>query len=91
MYIRSMEKDYQISHYKKGRKEEGRGERKGNTSKNHGEKSFEIYQISEPDEWYNVSYEQIQNYRGTRILDAHGGIANALKQIYPDHCWDVNK
>lgn len=41
--------------------------------------------ITQPEDWYRVSYEQVQRLHGGALLTRHGGLAPLLRHWRPEH------
>jgi hypothetical protein len=48
-------------------------------------------EIRDPDDWYNVSFAQLQRHGSLRAIKSRGGLGEALTAAYPNIPWRIDK
>ena len=48
--------------------------------------------VKQPEDWYNIKYQDVQNNEGWLLLNHYNGsMSRMLRSLYPDFEWDFTR
>lgn len=53
--------------------------------------TLENLKIKKPEDWYNISLNQLYSLGCKTAIERNGGLFNLLSKFYPEHPWDSEK